>query len=195
MKILDLGCGEKKVEGAVGLDNVALSDVDIAHDLLDFPYPIENESYDIIYLRNVIEHFYLNDIEKILNECFRILVLGGMLYVTVPHAFSVSAFTDPTHKQFFTFGSGYFWDKKYQKSYYNDIDSCWELLNVECNRITWFDWKEYQLKRLDGFLSAMMKKRINRALQKVGNPSLADRIVKKYTFQFVEIRLSFQKEN
>ena len=102
-KILDLGCGENKVEGGVGLDNVSLSDVDIAYDLLDFPYPIENESYDIIYLRNVIEHFYLNDIEKIFNECFRILVLGGMLYVTVPHAFSVSAFTDPTHKQFFTF--------------------------------------------------------------------------------------------
>ena len=195
MRILDLGCGKSKVKGAIGLDNIDLPSVDIIHDLLNIPYPIENESYDIIYLRNVIEHFYLDDIEKIFNECFRILVLGGMLYVTVPHAFSVSAFTDPTHKQFFTFGSGYFWDKKYQKSYYNDIDSCWELLNVECNGITWFDWKEYQLKRLDGFLSAMMKKRINRALQKVGNPSLADRIVKKYTFQFIEILWFFQKEN
>jgi len=195
MKILDLGCGENKVKGAVGLDNVSLSGVDIVHDLLDFPYPIENESYDIIYLRNVIEHFYLNDIKKIFNECSRILDFDGMLYITVPHVFSVSAFTDPTHKQFFTFGSGYFWDKKYQKSYCNDIDSCWQLLNVECSRVTWFDWKKYQLKRLDIFLSAMMEKRINRALQKVVNPSLADRIVKKYSFQFVEILLSFQKAN
>ena len=193
MKILDLGCGDNKVEGAIGLDNVALSGVDIKHDLLDFPYPIENESYDIIYIRNVIEHFYLNDIKKIFNECSRILVFDGMLHITVPHVFSISAFTDPTHKQFFTFGSGYFWDKNYQKSYYKDIDSSWELLNVECSRITWFDWKKYQLKRLDGFLSEMMTKRINRALQNVVNPSLADRIVKKYTFQFVEILLSFQK--
>ena len=43
MKILDLGCGSVKVEGAVGLDNVGIPGVDIVHDLLDFPYPIENE--------------------------------------------------------------------------------------------------------------------------------------------------------
>ena len=54
---------------------------------------------------------------------------------------------------------------------------------------------KYQLKRLDGFLSEMMTKRINRALQNVVNPSLADRIVKKYTFQFIEILWFFQKEN
>ena len=184
MRILDLGCGKSKVKGAIGLDNVDLPSVDIIHDLLNIPYPIKNESYDIIYLRNVIEHFYLDDIEKIFNECFRILAFGGVLNITVPHAFSISAFSDPTHNQFFTFGSGYFWDKKYQKSYCNDIDSCWQLLNVECSRITWFDRKKYQLKRLDGFLSSMMEKRINRALQKVINPSLADRIVKKYSFQF-----------
>jgi SAM-dependent methyltransferase len=193
MRILDLGCGIAKINGAVGLDNAPLSGVDIVHDLLDFPYPIEDESFDNIYLRHVIEHFYLNDIEKILNECSRILASDGVLQITVPHAFSISAFTDPTHKQFFTFGSGYFWGKKYQKSYYSDIDSCWELLNVECSRITWFDWKKYQLKRLDRFLSVMMERRINRALQKVANPSLADRIIRKYNFQFCEIQWVFRK--
>ena len=193
MKILDLGCGDNKVEGAVGLDNIALSNVDIAHDLLKFPYPIENESFEKIYLRHVIEHFYLNDFEKILNECFRILTSDGVLQITVPHAFSISAFTDPTHKQFFTFGSGHFWDKKYQKSYYNEIDSSWELINVKCNNIKWFDWKHYQLKHLDNYLSSMMKKRINRALLKVNNPSLADRIIKQYNFQFVEIAWSYKK--
>jgi SAM-dependent methyltransferase len=193
MKILDLGCGSLKVEGAVGLDNVSIPGVDIVHDLLDFPYPIENESFDNIYLSHVIEHFYLNDIEKILNECSRILASDGVLQITVPHAFSISAFTDPTHKQFFTFGSGYFWDKKYQKSYYNEINSSWELINIQCNNVTWFDWKKYQLKRLDRFLSAVMERRINRALLKVNNPSLADRIIRKYNFQFVEIAWSFKK--
>ena len=193
MRILDLGCGYNKVEGAVGLDNIALSGVDIAHDLLKFPYPIEKESFEKIYLRHVIEHFYLNDFEKILNECFRILTSDGVLQITVPHAFSISAFTDPTHKQFFTFGSGHFWDKKYQKSYYNEINSPWELINVQCNSVTWFDWKHYRFKRLDKFLSLMMKKRINRALLKVNHPSLADRIIQKYNFQFVEIAWSFKK--
>ena len=193
MKILDLGCGDIKVEGAIGLDNIALSEVDIVHDLLHFPYPIKANSFDTIYLRHVIEHFNIDKINNIMNECYRILKKDGQLYINVPHVFSIAAFTDPTHKQYFTFGSSYFWDKKYQKSYYSDIDSCWELLKVECSRITWFDWKKYQLKRLDRFLSAMMERRINRALQKVDNPSLADRIIKKYSLQFCEIQWMFRK--
>ena len=193
MKILELGCGDNKVEGAVGLDNIALSEVDIVHDLLHFPYPIKANSFDTIYLRHVIEHFNIDNINNIMNECYRILKKDGQFFVNVPHIFSIAAFTDPTHKQFFTFGSGYFWDKKYQKSYYSDIDSCWELLNVECSRITWFDWKHYHFKRLDRFLSAMMERRINRALLKVNNPSLADRIIKQYNFQFVEIAWSLKK--
>ena len=193
MKILELGCGDNKVEGAIGLDNIALSEVDIVHDLLHFPYPIKANSFDTIYLRHVIEHFNIDNINNIMNECYRILKKDGQFFVNVPHIFSIAAFTDPTHKQFFTFGSGYFWDKKYQKSYYSDIDSCWELLNVECSRITWFDWKHYHFKRLDRFLSAMMERRINRALLKVNNPSLADRIIKQYNFQFVEIAWSLKK--
>ena len=193
MKILDLGCGDNKVEGAIGLDNIALSEVDIVHDLLHFPYPIKANSFDTIYLRHVIEHFNIDKINKIMNECYRILKKDGQLFINVPHVFSIAAFTDPTHKQYFTFGSGYFWGKKYQKSYYSDIDSCWELVNVKCSRITWFDWKNYQFKRLDKFLSSLIRKRINRALLKVNNPSLADRIIKQYNFQFVEIAWSYKK--
>jgi SAM-dependent methyltransferase len=192
-KILDLGCGNVKVSGAVGLDNIALPEVDIVHDLLHFPYPIKANSFDTIYLRHVIEHFNIDKINNIMNECYRILTKDGQLYINVPHVFSIAAFTDPTHKQFFTFGSGYFWGKKYQKSYYNEIDSSWELVNVKCSRITWFDWKHYQFKRLDKFLSSLIRKRINRALRKVNNPSLADRIIRKYNFQFCEIQWMFRK--
>ena len=193
MKILDLGCGDNKVEGAIGLDNIALSEVDIVHDLLHFPYPIKANSFDTIYLRHVIEHFNIDKINNIMNECYRILKKDGQLFINVPHVFSIAAFTDPTHKQFFTFGSGYFWDKRYQKSYYNEINSSWELVNVKCSRITWFDWKRYQFKHLDKYLSSMMKKRINRALLKVNHLSLADRIIQKYNFQFVEIAWSLKK--
>ena len=130
----------------MGIDNVALSDVDIVYDLLNFPYPIENESFDIIYLRHVIEHFQNQDYEKIINECSRILVQGGLLRVTVPHAFSIAAFTDPTHKSFFLLGSGYYWDREYQKSYYKRIKLSWKIIDIKCSRITWFDWKGYNFK-------------------------------------------------
>ena len=194
MKILDLGCGDNKVEGAIGLDNIALSEVDIVHDLLDFPYPIENESYDIIYLRNVIEHFNQNDIDKIFNECYRIMVPKGLMYVMVPHAFTIAAFTDPTHKSYFTFLSGDFWDKTNSRAYYTKIDAKWTLESTKCSALTWFDWKRFRLTRLDRFLATVLKKRINRALKKVNNPSLADRIIGKYSFQFVEILWLFRKD-
>ena len=67
------------------------------------------------------------------------------------------------------------------------------MKSTKCNNLVWFDWKHYQLRRLDKILSSIMKKRINRALEKVNNPSLADRILQKYNFQFVEIAWAFQK--
>ena len=63
MKVIDLGCGNNKVIGSIGLDKVKLESVDIVHDLLSFPYPIEDESYDLVYLRHTIEHFSIENID------------------------------------------------------------------------------------------------------------------------------------
>ena len=46
MKILDLGCGENKIPNSIGLDNLKLPNVDVVHDLIDLPYPFDNESID-----------------------------------------------------------------------------------------------------------------------------------------------------
>jgi len=192
MKILDLGCGENKIKGAIGLDNVNLKSVDIVHDLIHFPYPFESKSIDIIYLRHVIEHFDINDINKILIECHRILINGGKIEISVPHTFSIAAYTDITHKTFFTFNSGNYFDKNHSKSYYKDWEQHWTLINTDCD-VTWFDWKQYQLRRLDSLLSNIIKRKIQKALTNINNPSLADRLIKKYSLQFVEIQWSIQK--
>ena len=163
MKILDLGCGENKVPNSIGLDNVQLPGVDVEHDLLDFPYPFDNESIDKIYLRHVIEHFAIENINFIMNECNRILKNDGLLVITVPHVFSISAFSDPTHLSFFTFGSGHFWD-----------------------------WKSYQLKKLNNCFSYFIEKRINKVINSLNNPSKADRIVKNSSFQLVEIEWNYK---
>jgi len=193
MRMLDLGCGNNKVEGAVGLDNIALTGVNIVHDLLNFPYPIENESYDIIHLRHVIEHFDNKEINDMLNECHRILNINGKLMISVPHVFSIAAFTDISHKSYFTFNSGKFWDKTHSKSYYKDRVFLWDLVDTDGD-VTWFDWKGYQLRKIDAFFSSLLRKKIIKALNNPKNPSLADRLVKKYSCQFVEIRWTFSRE-
>ena len=192
MKILDLGCGENKVANSIGLDNVQLPGVDVEHDLLDFPYPFDNEFIDKIYLRHVIEHFAIENINFIMNECNRILKNDGLLVITVPHVFSISAFIDPTHRSFFTFGSGYFWDENSSKAYYKEFQMKWKLIKTVC-RVNWFDWKSYQLKKLNNCFSYFIEKRINKAINSLNNPSKADRIVKKSSFQLVEIEWNYKK--
>ena len=192
MKILDLGCGDNKVDGSIGIDIVRLPHVDIVHDLLSFPYPIKDKSFDVIYLRHTIEHFSIENINLILKECHRILKIDGIIRVHVPHVFSIAAHTDITHRSYFTFNSGRFWDRTYSKSYYHENENIWTLENVECS-LTWFDWKGRILRYIDGVLSKILELRINYSLKSKTKPSLADRLVKKYSFQFVEIRWILKK--
>jgi len=194
MKILDLGCGLKKVAGSIGVDNVNLDGVDVVHDLRKFPYPFDDGSFDRIHLRHVIEHFEIEGIEEILKEAHRILVLKGVLHIAVPHVFSIEAHSDITHRKFFTFSSGKFWDKDNPKNYYQNVSAKWQLINI-WSRVTWFNWKRYRMKILDRYLSKFQERKLDRALTKRTNPSLADRIIKRNSFQFVEINWELQKVN
>ena len=54
--ILDVGCGQNKFEGAIGLDSNPRSHADVIHDLGSFPYPFEANQFDEIICRHVIEH-------------------------------------------------------------------------------------------------------------------------------------------
>ena len=195
IKILDLGCGKNKIKGSIGLDNVPLDDVDIVHDILNIPYPLEDNSFDKIYLRNVLEHFLLKDIRIILSECYRLLSSNGNLIITIPHAFSVAAYTDITHKSYFTFNSGKFFDKTHPQSYYKEIPKYnLKLVEIDCETC-WFDWKGKILRKFDLILSKLANKQLSNALKNIKKPSLADRIVKKNSYQFVEIKWIFKKND
>lgn len=115
-KILDIGCGNHKVPGAVGLDFVKIPGVDKVHNLNKFPYPFKDNSFDVIYANQVLEHLEA-DLDDIMNELCRICKPKGRIKITVPHALSVGAFSDPTHKKFFTyFNFDYFGNN--EQSYY-----------------------------------------------------------------------------
>jgi SAM-dependent methyltransferase len=104
----DLGCGNKKREGAVGIDFNRRTAADIVHDLNEFPYPLEDASFDEVYLDNALEH--LEDVIRVMEEVHRILVPGGLVKVIVPYFRSTWAFVDPTHRHFFTVQSFAYFD-------------------------------------------------------------------------------------
>ena len=101
IKILDIGSGIHPVEGADTLDYADVPNLTYKHDCNIFPYPIKDESYDVIYANHVIEH--LDDIGKFIAEIKRILKVNGTLIIKVPYVSSNISFQDPTHKHSFCY--------------------------------------------------------------------------------------------
>jgi len=106
-KALDVGCGQKKLPGAIGIDVLKDSKADIIHDISRFPWPIGDNSFDLVLANNVIEH--MEDVLGVLGEIHRVSKLGARIIIQVPYFRSPKMFTDPTHKCFFTsFSMDYF---------------------------------------------------------------------------------------
>jgi len=100
MKILDVGCGTAKIKEAIGIDIVKLPGVDVVHNLNEFPWPFEEESFDEIYMNDILEH--LNNTVKVMEECHRLLKVRGKLHIKVPYWNHRHSFGDPTHVRYFS---------------------------------------------------------------------------------------------
>lgn len=99
-RALDIGCGGRKLPGAVGFDVLSLQGVDIVHDINHRPWPIKNNEFDLVFLNHALEH--VEDIVGTMEEIHRILAPGGRVVVQVPYFRAADAYADPTHKHFFT---------------------------------------------------------------------------------------------
>ena len=98
-KILDVGCGQNKFAGAIGIDGNPRSHADVIHNLGDFPYPFPDDEFDEIICRHVIEH--VPDVLGFVNELHRITKPGGVLKIVTPHYSNPDWATDPTHRNHF----------------------------------------------------------------------------------------------
>lgn len=95
--ILNLGCGNRIIEGAVNHDRFKhRPEVDIVHNLDIVPWPWPDNSFEEIQLISVAEHLRLTLIET-LDECWRLLKPGGLLILKIPIWTSVNVHDDPTH--------------------------------------------------------------------------------------------------
>jgi len=103
---IDLGCGENKPDGYIGIDKVTSDAVDITHDL-ECGIPMDDESADEIRANHLLEH--LADKEKIMAEVHRVLKPGGQFVFEVPSTKGEGAFAHPDHKSFWNKSSFYFW--------------------------------------------------------------------------------------
>ena len=97
MDVLNLGAGNRIIEGAVNHDRIIhRPEISVAHDLNDLPWPWGDESFDLIVARAVFEHLRITLLESV-SECWRILRPGGELQLKLPYWKHEHSFLDPTH--------------------------------------------------------------------------------------------------
>lgn len=64
--------------------------------------PMENEFFDFLMSFHVLEHIYSEDIDKVLDEIWRILKPQGTILISIPYD---HAYPDPAHVAFYNVDS------------------------------------------------------------------------------------------
>lgn len=148
--VLDLGCGQRKYPGAVGVDISPGTDAAIVHDLDSYPWPIEDSSFDQVLAQDVIEH--IREPYRFMEELARICRPGATVQLRTPHFSSVLAYSDPTHRHYLSLagvraladpGFGHYADSRFEVvSVRADSWLPFRLLGVEWLANRWPDLYE-----------------------------------------------------
>ncbi len=122
---IDIGCGQAKQKGFVGMDIRRMPGVDVVHDIESYPWPFPDSCASIINASHIIEHIppvsyrlevtrgtppltaygVITDVklhrEKglllFMDEMHRVLENEGQAWITCPYGWSHGFVQDPTH--------------------------------------------------------------------------------------------------
>lgn len=118
MMALEIGCGKHKEKGAIGVDIFRTDATDIVCDLNGRHLPFDENTFDRVYARDVLEH--LADIKAVMEEIHRVCKNNAEVHIRVPHFSSTHAYGDFTHRHFFNTESfNYFTGGFGQYDYYS----------------------------------------------------------------------------
>jgi SAM-dependent methyltransferase len=118
-KILNLGSGKKRFPDAVNLDLVPDTQPDIVWDLNQFPWPLPDNHFERVHAYDVLEH--LENTLLVMQEIHRVCAPGALIEITVPHFSSGNAFTDPTHRHYFSLFSFHYFTGENQLGFYTSV--------------------------------------------------------------------------
>jgi len=131
-KTLEVGCGNRKTPGAIGVDINPNSQADVVHDLDVFPYPFSDNEFDLIICRDILEHVV--DFVRTVEEIWRIARPSARVEVNGPFMSSVNYFSDPTHRRAFTSHSFDYFVPGSAMHEYRYSKATFRLISVEYDR-------------------------------------------------------------
>jgi ubiquinone/menaquinone biosynthesis C-methylase UbiE len=108
-KKLNIGCGKDIKKDYINLDKAKAPGVDVIHDIDQYPWPFEDNYFDEVYGRDVIEH--VKDLFKAMMEIKRICKDDAVVRLIVPYWHSSGAFY-LHHNYFFNIDSMKFFTEK-----------------------------------------------------------------------------------
>ncbi|CAG0933636.1 hypothetical protein TFLX_03145 [Thermoflexales bacterium] len=127
---INLGCGFDVRSGWVNIDKRALPGIDIQYDLDQQPWPLPDDCAEEIVALDVFEH--LRDVIDAMNECWRILIVGGRLTVRGPVPESPNLWVDVSHRRAFVEHSfdHFDWSTDFGRRYHYGIGP-WKIVTAQ----------------------------------------------------------------
>jgi len=98
---INLGCGNKRREGFIGVDVGDFPAVDVRRDVLEYLRSLPDGSVEEVYSRHFLEHLEPPALQELLSQVDRVLRPGGRIHFIVPHFSNPYFHSDPTHRQAF----------------------------------------------------------------------------------------------
>lgn len=95
---LDLGCGPRKKEGFLGVDQYAMEGVDVVLNIGVDPWPWEDGTVEEINASHFLEHLTAAQRVHFMNEACRVMKDGAKATIITPHWASNRAYGDFTHQ-------------------------------------------------------------------------------------------------
>jgi SAM-dependent methyltransferase len=97
--MIDIGCGENKEEGYLGIDRYNGDYVDLVLDLETMKLPFKEDSVNHVVTYHCLEH--LNNLKGLLDEIWRVLKPNSQFFVCVPYFHNYINIANPYHVQNF----------------------------------------------------------------------------------------------
>jgi hypothetical protein len=95
---LDLACGVRKREGFTGVDYSRDVGADVVLDLRQMPWPWADGSVAEVHCAHFFEHLTGAERMRFMDELYRVMQVGAVATLIVPHGRSDGAAQDPTHE-------------------------------------------------------------------------------------------------